>query len=399
MKRKIALLSLLLVLFTSCSVSKNSAFQEGEGEEKTEETTKKEDVELDYSIAEETLELVEDKYLDFEEIDEKSLSYGLARGVVDALDDPYSEFLDPEETKNLEESLAGNLSGIGAELTYKNGMISVVSPLRGSPAEKAGLMPQDVIVEVDGESTENLRLWEVVTRIRGEKGTDVTLTVFREGADDLIEIIITRDEIHVPSSEVEWVGENEKIAQIILSAFNENTGDEFFESVQTALDEGAESLILDLRYNGGGYLDDSIEVASVFLEPNQKVVEVKGKGFFYNTTYETKNVSVSTDLPLVVLANKGSASGSEIVAGALKDHGRAELVGETTFGKGTVQELIILSDGSSLRTTVARWYTPEGTSIDHNGIEPDFKIENTAEELEQDIDAQLNKAIEILENS
>lgn len=395
MKKQILLLLSLSLILTGCNIEKSTVYNSSnEDKEEINISEENDEINLDYTLAEEVVGLLEYKYLDFDETTEEELSYGLAAGVVDALGDPYSEFLNPEDTRELENSLSGNLMGIGAELTKEYGLVIIVSPLRGSPAEKAGLEPGDIIIEVDETSIENMSLWEVVQMIRGEPDTEVTLSVWRESEEETLEITITRAEIHVPSVELEWVGENENYAHIIINSFDEKTSEEFFEKLKEALDKDTKGIILDMRYNGGGYLDDSIEVASVFLKVNQEVVEVRGKGDDI-----TKNRAVvvpyHTDLPTVVLVNSGSASASEIVAGALKDHNRAKVVGTQTFGKGTVQELIILSDGSSLRVTIAKWYTPGGTSIDHEGITPQVEVENE----DKEIDSQLNKAIEILDKS
>lgn len=352
------------------------------------------------SIADEVYRYLAAEYLDFENIDEKDLEYGLARGLVEALDDPYSEFLNPEESAEFTQSLEGNMSGIGAELTREDGMIMVVSPLKGSPAEQAGLEPKDIILAVDDEPINDETTFEIVQKIRGAEGTAVKLNIWRESTEENFDVHITRAEIHLSSVEWEWAGErSDGIAHLSINSFNEDTSTEFFENMYEILYKNPKGLIVDLRYNGGGYLDDAVDVTSYFLEPEQAIVEVKGRNFFTSQTLVASDIQNNTTLPVVVLVDSGTASAAEIMAGALKDHGRAKVIGNQTYGKGTVQELVELSDGSLLRVTIAEWFTPNGVCINKEGITPDEFIAFTEEDIEAQRDVQLLRAIEILKQN
>lgn len=378
--KKISLLLVILITLSACQiVSKN-----------------KEEKNIDFSMAKEVYGIMQKKSIDLVDVETKDLDYGLARGLVGALGDPHSDFFNPEEANELENNLQGNFYGIGAELSEEDGQIVVISPLIGSPAEKAGLLPKDVIIEVDGEEIDGENIYDVVMKIRGELGTEVILTVLRPEISELKKISITRDEIHEESVDWNWADEDAKIAHLILKTFSENTADEVFKVLEEILAEDPSGIIFDLRFNGGGFFYDSIMIASYFLKPDAEVVEVRGKDPEKNITHKALGFNYCTDLPLVVLINGGSASASEIVAGALKDNQRAKIIGEQSFGKGTVQEVIDLSDGSILNLTIGRWYTPSGVSIDHEGITPDEVVEMKYEDLLEGKDLQLEKAIEVL---
>ncbi len=358
------------------------------------------DFSVDTTIAREVYKYLDVEYLDFENVNKKDMEYGLARGLVDSLGDPYSEFLDPEQSAEFTQSLEGNLIGIGAELTREEDMIMVVSPLRKSPAEKAGLLPKDIILAVDDESVVDETTFEAVQRIRGEEGTAVKLSIWRESTQENLDIHITREEIHVPSVEWEWTENRaDGIVHLTINAFNEKTSKEFFENMYTILYKNPKGLIIDLRYNGGGYLDDAVDVTSYFLEPEKVIVDVRGRTFFTNQTLTASDIQNNTTLPVVVLVNEGTASAAEIMAGALKDHGRAKIIGNQTYGKGTVQELVELSDGSTLRVTIAEWFTPNGVCINKEGITPDEFVAFTPEDIEQEKDVQLLRAIQILKQN
>ncbi|MDH5596787.1 MAG: S41 family peptidase [Candidatus Peregrinibacteria bacterium] len=333
-------------------------------------------------------------YVDPHALVTQEMVYGAIKGMVRSVDDPYTTFMTPKENKEFQDSLQGHLEGIGAELTLRNGLLTVISPLKGSPAQAAGLQPEDVIYMVDDESTENMSLEEAVMKIRGPKGTKVKLTVLRKSRNEPLDLFITRDVINVNSIEWEII---DGIALIEINQFGDTTRTEFSKAVSEILSSRPDGLILDLRYNGGGYLDGAIDIASEFLE-NEKVVTIKKRNPEEDEVIYVNGQARLASLPLVVLINKGSASASEIVAGAIQDHKRGTIIGETSFGKGTVQTVENLVGGSSLRVTIAKWFTPNDQNISESGITPDIMIERTVEDFEADRDPQMDKAMDYLKN-
>ncbi len=326
-------------------------------------------------------------------VGETKMLYGAMSGLVNSLEDPYSVFLPPEPAKEFSDDLSGKFEGIGAEIGIRNNLLTIISPLPGSPAEKAGLKPKDQIVEIDKISTKNMSLNEAVRRIRGDKGTRVTLKIFRGDDGSFHNISIIRDVIKIVS--VNWKMENNKIAYIKITSFNQDTDSRFKQAVKEILLKNPKGIILDLRNNPGGYLNQAVTIASYWLPAGQVVVQEEfadgnKKQYLANGQAQFK------DYPTVILVNHGSASASEIVAGALRDHGVAKLVGEKTFGKGSVQSLEKLSDGSAVKLTIARWLTPNGNQINVVGLEPDEKVEITEEDVKNGKDPQLEKAIGIL---
>lgn len=352
--------------------------------------------ELSFDGFEDVWEILKDKYVDPQVfIENEPFEYGVIKGLVSGLDDPYSAFMTPEENQDFREGLQGNFQGIGAELTVKSGAVTVVTPLKKSPAKKAGLMPEDIIVKVDDEEITGQPLREVVTKIRGPKDTNVTLGIFRPKDLQEMDITITRDTILLPSVESEM---KEDIAYIEINQFGDDTTLEFAKQIRELYKNKPKGIILDLRFNGGGYLDAAVEIASAFLEKDQEVVQVKSKN--NSVSHKSKyKIFSNTEIPLVILTNKGSASASEIVAGALQDHKRALVIGEQSFGKGTVQEVVPLKGGASLRVTIAKWLTPNKNTIDKTGISPDILIEKTREDFEQEKTPQLDKAFELVKDA
>ena len=319
--------------------------------------------------------------------------YGAVSGLVDSIGDPYTLFMTPRENVDFRQALSGDLQGIGAELSMIEGRVTVVTPLKGSPAEKAGLRPDDVIMTVDGEPVEGKTLNEVVRIIRGEKGTRVELGVLRSEERDLRIFPLVRDEIHIPSVESRL----EKtpggtIAVVSLNQFGEDSPFEVASAISTAVAEGASGVVLDLRYNGGGYLEGAVEIASLFFGDVRRIVSVQHSDGLLDH-HETSGRALVPDLPLAVLINEGSASASEILAGALQDEGRATIVGMKSFGKGTVQEVIDLPGGSSLRVTTARWITPDGRDLGKQGITPDIEVDLTQEDVDAQRDPQMEAAL------
>jgi len=342
--------------------------------------------------------VVNDIYVDESGLDSQERIYGAIKGSIKALDDPYSEYLDPEQSKMFTDSLNNELEGIGAELTMEEGLITVVSPLKNSPAEEAGVKPKDIIYEIDGEIATDMTLFEAVLLIRGPKGTTVKLTLLREGVDEPIEVEIKRQKIEVPSVEIEYIGANERIAHVSVSQFSDDTTREFNKFISEVLTKDVDGMVLDLRFNGGGFLNVSTDILSELLPAETPIVLVKGRDPEEDVTLFTNGKSRLSEMPMVVLINNGSASASEIVAGAIQDHERGEVIGEQSFGKGSVQEIRDFVDGSSLRITVSKWYTPNERSIDEEGVTPDIVVEITSEDYEADRDPQLDKAIEYLQN-
>lgn len=334
-------------------------------------------------------------YIDPDAMQVQSMLFGAASGLVDAVGDPYTTFMTPKQSDDFQQALQGKLEGIGAQLTLRDGVVVVVAPLKGSPAQAAGLQPEDIIVSVDSTDVTNENLNQVVQRIRGPQGTEVVIGVVRQGETEILELSITRDEIKVPSTESELLEtETGSIGLITINQFGEATARDVDTEVRELLAAKVDGLIIDVRFNGGGYLERAVEIVSMFVQQG-KVVSV-GRRDVEPEHHYVNGRPLSTDIPLVVLVNKGSASASEILAGALQDHGRAKIIGKTTFGKGTVQEVFEMPGGSSLRITVAHWLTPNGKDLSKEGVDPDIEVDRTAEEIQNEEDPQLDAAIEWL---
>ena len=345
----------------------------------------------DFSIFWDAWKVVEDKY-NLEPLDYQEMVYGAVEGMVYSLGDPYTVFLDPEESEVFDEDMKGSFSGIGAEIGFRDKLLTVIAPLKDSPAENAGILPGDKILEVDGEEIFGMSIDRAVNLIRGEKGTKILLTISRDGLDELKEIEVVRDTIILKT--VEWEVKKNNIAYIKISQFKEDTTFELDDKIGEILAIDPHGIIIDLRNNAGGYVGTVKEVAGRFLDRGEVVfIEDHSDGENIHKTIGDKRFF---NVPIVVLINEGSASASEILAGALRDNMGVKLVGKKTFGKGSVQELKHLKDGSSLKITVAEWLTPNRTVINNNGIEPDFDIEMSFEDYENERDPQLEKAIELL---
>ncbi|MEX2014684.1 MAG: S41 family peptidase [Candidatus Saccharimonadales bacterium] len=344
---------------------------------------------LDYRAVEEVYSKLK---ADFDgELDPNKLQDGLREGLVRAAGDPYTEFLDEQASKEFQENLTGSFEGIGAELDKKDELIVIVSPISGFPADKAGLRANDMIVEINGESAVDLSIIQAVQKIRGPKGTEVKLGVLR--GDERLDFTITRDTISIPSVETEKISGN--IGVIKLSRFGEDTAGLVRKAAQKFKDENVKGVILDLRGNPGGLLNASVDVASVWLPEGQTVLQEK-RGEQVIKTYFAEGEPILNGVKTIVLINEGSASASEIVAGALRDHGAATLVGMKSFGKGSVQEVNELDFGGLLKVTIARWYTPNGVNIDEDGIKPDKTVKITEDDIKKDRDPQQKAAINSL---
>lgn len=351
---------------------------------------------LDYSAANAVWEVIDKDYLRSDDVEQDKLKYGLAKGLVNSLGDIHSSFLDPNEARAFIQGLQGDLEGIGAELKLRDGIVEIVSPLPNSPAEQAGLRPGDVITRVDGEHLGIIEnLFDVVMKIRGPKGTDVTLTILSEDSVEQKEVTITRDSIHIEAVEWEEITQNgQQIAHVKLATFSEQVGEELGNVIRQVNTSGIDKMILDLRFNGGGYLDGAVDVSSYFLDSSVPVVHVKSSDG--KDTRNTQRQSVSFSGDLVVLINDSSASASEIVAGAIQDYERGTVVGTTSFGKGSVQEVHPFYDESLMRITIAEWLTPKERSIEGQGIEPDEIIELDFDEFLEGVDNQKQAAIDVL---
>jgi len=299
----------------------------------------------------------------------------------------------PEESESFSASLEGTLEGIGAELTVEGHNLVVVSPLRDSPAEKAGLLPGDIIFLIEGELASEMTLFDAIMSIRGEKGTIVNLTIVRNGLDNSFDVSIVRAKIDIESVTVEELEGN--ITYISVNQFNEKTNERFGKAISEMILDEPNGIIVDLRYNGGGYLDIAIELLSYLLPSETEAVIVKQRGV-EDDMMLTNGKPKILNVPLVVLINKGSASASEIVAGAIQDHERGVVMGTQSFGKGSVQEVDSFADGSSIRMTIAKWYTPDDRSIDKVGLVPDIVVEISDEDIENEFDSQKEAAREYL---
>lgn len=341
---------------------------------------------VDFSLFWDSWNLVKDKYV--KPVDDKERLYGAIAGQVASLGDPYSAFLKPQENERFTEELSGNFEGIGAELVQKDGFVTVVTPLEGSPAASAGLQPDDIIVKIDDQDVPS-SLEEAVKKIRGKKGTKVKLTVSR--SNKLQDFTITRDVIQDKS--VSYT-KKDNVGVIKVSQFSGNTTQLLDESLEKAKNDGVKSIVLDLRNNPGGLLNVSVELVSRFMEPGVVVYE-RGKDG-QDIAENTVNVKERNTLPMVVLVNKGSASASEITAGALQDAGRAKIVGEVSFGKGSVQSIEPLKDGSSIKVTIAEWLTPKKREINKVGVKPDVEVSLTEDDAKNKRDPQLDKALDLL---
>lgn len=329
----------------------------------------------DLGIIEQAWEIILRDYVENDQVDTEALAQGAVRGMVEALGDPYTSYLDTEAYQLSLRSLEGSFEGIGAYVTIKDEQLMIIAPIADSPADRAGIRAGDIILEVDGQSTTGMNLAEAVLLVQGPEGTRVDLLVLHEGETEPELISIIRAVIEVPSVEFEM---REEIAYIIISHFSERTTGELLPVMEAIVQQGAEGIVLDLRSNPGGLLDTVVDVAGFFLEEGVVVDVVDNEG--NHDVYRVEVGGITTDLPLVVLVDEYSASASELLAGALQDYERATIAGARTFGKGSVNILRRLGDGSGLYITNARWFTPNGRLIEGEGIYPDYELELEGED-------------------
>ncbi len=353
------------------------------------------DIAVDFSIFWEAWGKLIDKHVGADEISEQELLYGAIKGLTEAFGDSNTVFFAPIDSQKFSEDISGNFSGIGAEIGLRNGQLVVIAPLKDTPAERSGLRAGDRILSVDGVSTNDVSVNDAVSLIRGEIGSTVTLKILRDDEGE-VKISIVRANITIPT--VDWKIVDDNIIHMQIFSFSGNTPAAFRQAVIGALFVGGEGMVLDLRGNPGGFLNISINLAGWFLERGVVVVTedfTSGE----ERMFHARGNEALIDFPVVVLINEGSASASEILAGALRVHREVKLIGVQSFGKGTVQELEKLSDGSTLKITVANWLLPDGTPINGYGLTPDFIVELTEEDIEANRDPQLEKAIEVLKES
>jgi carboxyl-terminal processing protease len=361
------------------------------------ENKKSTDNEVDFALFWDVWDLVKEKYVDHDSLEAQDMINGAINGMLAATGDPYTVFLDQDKFAELNEELQGSFEGIGAEVGIKDEILTIVTPLADSPAEKAGLRAGDKVAEIEGQTTADMTIDDAVDKMRGPKGTELHLKIFREDDEGMMEshdITVVRDTIHLDSVRVDFLDND--IAHVKLMQFGEDTVKEFNKIIAQMKQKNTKGIILDMRNDPGGILGTAITLASKFLPANAVVVmeqDADGK----QTKLYTEGTHPLVDMPVVVLINEGSASASEILAGALRDNREdIVIVGEQSFGKGSVQELIPMGDATAAKITVAKWLTPSGEQINEVGIAPDVEVEYTNEDYKNDKDPQLDKAIEIM---
>lgn len=357
----------------------------------------------DWSLLHQVLILIKTQYVE-KNVEDQKLIYGALRGVLKALNDPYSRFIEPKAFEDMTTNIQGEFYGVGIQIGLKDDWLTVIAPMPGTPAEKAGLQAHDRIIAVDGKSTEGISIYEAVHLIRGERGTKVVLSIKREG-EDLKDYSMLRDKVELKS--VNKTEVFDQVGYIQLTTFESGKTAQELKNALIELDPKIKGLVVDLRNNGGGLLDQAIEITSLFISPNQEVVYTIDR-FEKKTDFKTVKTDYLFKKPLVVLVNKGSASASEIFSGAVQDHQRGILLGEQTFGKASVQNIKPLSDGSAVLLTIAKYYTPKGQNIHQKGLTPDIEekipsstiteLRNGTWEYSYEKDNQLQRAIKEIKN-
>lgn len=349
---------------------------------------------IDFSLFWKVWGLLKEKFVDRDKLDAHQLFYGAIKGMLAATGDPYTTFFDPEENKGFQEEISGSFEGIGAEMGMREGFLQIIAPLDDTPAQKAGLRAGDKILKISDQPVTNLTLDQAVGKIRGPKGTEVKLNIFRDGEEAPRDVAVRRDVISVKSVRFEM--KEGDIALIRVSRFGDDTADGFRAAVSQAIKNKAQGLVIDLRNNPGGLLETTVVMASQML-PNGKTVVIEEDASGNRKEMKARGGDVLSGIPTVVLINEGSASASEILAGALSDNrDNVTLVGKKSFGKGSVQELIPVTSDTSVKITVAHWLTPSGKQINNVGIAPNVSVDLKADDIANNRDPQLDKAFEIL---
>ncbi len=331
------------------------------------------------------------------EVKAKPLIYGALKGMLSSLD-PYSQFMDPDFYKEIQIETEGRFGGLGMIITIKDNFLTVISPLEDTPADRVGIKPGDQIIKINDELTRGITVMEAAKKLRGKKGTAVKLEIMREKSHELLKFTIIRDIIRIKSIKKSHLIPDTKIGYIRIVEFQKRTDKDLKISLQRLKEEGLKGLILDLRNNPGGLLDSAVDVADEFIEKGRLIVYTEGRDPKQRRTYHSRRAPIlPEEIPLIVLINKGSASASEIVVGAIHDWNRGIILGTASFGKGSVQNVIPLSDGSALKLTIAKYYTPKGVCIEEIGINPDVLVELPEQKEGEKIkDLQLEQAIELL---
>jgi carboxyl-terminal processing protease len=356
--------------------------------------TDSKDANIDFSLFWKVWDILKDKYVDRSNLDAKELFYGAIDGMLAATGDPYTTFFDPKEQKEFTEDISGKFEGIGAEMGLRDEILMIIAPLDGTPAERAGLRPNDKVLKIDGEPSTGYTLEEAVSKIRGPKGTEVKLTIYRSGEEESREIFVFRDVINVKS--VKLTLRDDGIAILRVSRFGDDTEREFRDAVSEIVRVGSKGLVLDLRSNPGGLLDAAVDMASAML-PFGKVVVIEENGKGERREEKARGGDRLSGVSTVILIDEGSASASEILAGALRENrDNVTLIGKKSYGKGSVQELISVGKTMAVKITVARWLTPQGHQINEQGISPDEEVGITIDDITNDRDPQMDKAIERL---
>ncbi|KKQ68640.1 MAG: hypothetical protein A2W55_00135 [Candidatus Nealsonbacteria bacterium RIFCSPHIGHO2_02_38_10] len=358
---------------------------------------------VNFSLFWEAWNLLKEKYGKQEDLKTQDMIYGAISGMVDSLKDPHTVFMPPEDSKKFLEDVGGRFEGVGMEIGVRKGQLQIIAPLEGTPAKKAGLRSGDKIIKINETMSADVSLDKAVSIIRGPKGSEVVLIIMRDGWDEAKEFKIKRDIIEVPSLRWKLISsatgkedENGDIVYISLYQFSEKIDSDFTKEAFKILNSPAEKIILDLRNNPGGYLQRAQDIAGWFLKEGQIVTTEDFYGKKPQIIYKAKGNSEFENYPMVILINQGSASAAEILAAALRDNRGVKIIGEKSFGKGSVQELEGMNDGSNLKITVGGWLTPNGVQINELGLEPDIKVEMTENDYQEEKDPQLEKAIEII---
>ena len=347
----------------------------------------------DFSVFWQAWDKLKTEHVNSGDVKNQNLVYGAIKGMTESLNDPYTEFFTPKDYKTFKETIGGNFSGIGAEIGIRNDQLVVIAPLKDSPAEKAGILAGDMILKIDNKTTDGLNVSQAVQIIRGELNTKVTLNILRKGWTKPKDFIITRSKINVPTVDYKMKGD---IAYVQLYNFDANTNMAFYNAMKDILlNKKAKGIVLDVRNNPGGYLDVAVDLAGWFVQKGDVVVKEKHTDGKIDVFKANGNEALK-NLPVVVIINGGSASASEILAGALRIDRKIQLVGEKSFGKGSVQELQTLKDDSALKITIAKWLLPDDSAIDKVGIVPDVTVSITESDINSGKDPQLDKALEIV---